>query len=90
MLGLNLQPRPTKFMRKLPPKHRRQVAEKIFALRSNPAPPDSEHLRGYNFRRADIGEYRIIYRVEEPFLKVYIIGKRNDDEVYKQLKRLGG
>lgn len=77
-------------MRKLPPKHRRQIAEKILALQNDPLPHDSEHLKGFHFRRADVGEYRIIYRIEEPLLKVYIVGKRNDDEVYKQLRRLEG
>ena len=47
-------------MRKLPPKHRRQIAEKIVSLRHEPLPPDSEQLKGLDYRRADIGEYRVI------------------------------
>jgi len=77
-------------MRKLPPKHRRQIAEKIVSLRHEPLPPDSEQLKGLDYRRADIGEYRVIYRVEGNTLRIPLIGKRNDDEVYKKLKRLGG
>jgi len=53
-------------------------------------PPDSEHLTGFPYRRASIGEYRIIYRVEEETLRIPLIHKRNDDEVYKRLKRMGG
>ena len=53
----------------------------------DPEPPDSS-LIGYPYRRADIGEYRIVYRVEGDCLKVALIGKRNDDEVYRQLKSL--
>ena len=37
--------------------------------------------------RADVGEYRIIYTVENDTLNVFVIGKRNDAEVYKKLKR---
>ena len=90
MLELDLKHRASKFMRKLPPKHRRQIAEKIVSLRHEPLPPDSEQLKGLDYRRADIGEYRVIYRVEGNTLLIPLVGKRNDDEVYKKLKRLGG
>jgi len=36
----------------------------------------------------DCGEYRIIYYVDGEVLRVPLIGKRNDDEVYKRLQRL--
>ncbi|MBI5470641.1 type II toxin-antitoxin system RelE/ParE family toxin [Candidatus Kaiserbacteria bacterium] len=90
MLDLDLKPRATKFMRRLPPKHKRQIGDKIFALRFDPTPPDSAKMTGFAYRRADIGEYRIIYRVEGPKLLIPLVGKRNDDEVYRQLKRLEG
>ena len=36
-----------------------------------------------------MGEYRIIYYVRESVvLIILLVGKRNDDEVYKQLKRI--
>jgi len=38
--------------------------------------------------RVDVGEYRIIFNVRDGVLNVPLIGKRNGDEVYKQLKRL--
>ena len=90
MLRARLEPLARKFIEKRPPKHRGQIVRKIDALCQNPFPPDSKPLAGYTLVRADIGEYRITYRVEDQVLHVYIVGKRNDDEVYKQLKRLGG
>jgi len=36
--------------------------------------------------RVDIGEYRIIYNVDGNVLKVFLIGKRNDDESYRTLR----
>ena len=79
-----------KFLKKLPPKHRRQVAGKISKLTENPAPPDAGPLRGYEnyYYRADIGEYRIVYRWSSTTLHVPLIGKRNDDEVYRKFKRM--
>jgi len=39
------------------------------------------------WRRVKSGEYRIIYRIDGNDLHVDIIGKRNDDEVYRLIKR---
>ena len=86
MLKLDITKQAIKFFRSLPAKQYRQVFNKILSLMEDPEPPDSSPLIGYPYRRADIGEYRIIYRVEESSLKVALVGKRNDDEVYRQLK----
>ncbi len=90
MLKLDVERRAEKFVRKLLPKHRRQISGKIIELCSDPVPPDSEQITGFPYRRVDIGEYRIIYRIEHKTLWIPLIGKRNDDDVYKRLKRLGG
>ena len=87
MLRVNLSRQAAKFIKKLSIKHARQVATKITGLRSNPYPPDSSKLKGYSYHRTDIGEYRIVYQVEAKILEILLIGKRNDDEVYKKLKR---
>lgn len=54
---------------------------------SNPNQHDVRPLVGYPLLRADIGEYRIIFDVEGDQLNVFLIGNRNDDEVYRALKR---
>lgn len=69
----------------LPPKQFRQIIRKVFDLLENPRPHDSEELRGYPFLRNDVGEYRIIYDVQGDTLRLIVIGKRNDAEVYRQL-----
>ena len=75
------------FLDRLPPKQFKQVPTKIFSLMANPEPHDSKKLKGYPYRRADIGEYRIVYRVEGDVLKITVVGKRNDSDVYKKLAR---
>lgn len=87
MLKLDLTKAALGFFEQLPPKQFRQVANKVFSLMENPEPHDSKELVGHPFRRADVGEYRIVYRVEDDILKVALIGKRNDGDVYKRLKR---
>ena len=88
MLKLDISKSSAKFLEILPPKQFKQVMGAMLSLLGNPYPVDSEKLAGYDFRRKDIGEYRIVYRVEDnEILKVSETGKRNDDDVYKRLKR---
>jgi mRNA interferase RelE/StbE len=75
------------FLKTLPPKQFRQVATKTFELMAEPEPPDSKTLTGYDYRRADIGEDRIVYRFDRECLYVALIGKRNDSDIYKRLSR---
>jgi mRNA-degrading endonuclease RelE of RelBE toxin-antitoxin system len=59
----------------------------------NPLPADYKELTGYpGYYRVDSGEYPIVYRFDPDadLVEVILAGKRNDDEVYKQLKRLLG
>jgi mRNA interferase RelE/StbE len=85
MLKLLVSKKAQKFLDGLPPKQFRQIIRKVFALLENPRPHDSEELRGYPFLRNDVGEYRIIYDVQGDTLRLIVVGKRNDEEVYRQL-----
>jgi mRNA interferase RelE/StbE len=85
MLKLLISKKAQKFLDKLPPKQFRQIVKKVFALLEEPRPHDSEELRGYPFLRNDVGEYRVIYDVQEDTLRLILVGKRNDAEVYRQL-----
>jgi mRNA interferase RelE/StbE len=72
----------------LPPKHCKQCFTTILRLIKYPHPQDSKKLQGHEgFYRVDAGEYRVIYRVNEDTIYISLIGKRNDDEIYRQLKR---
>jgi len=88
MLKLDLTKKAMAFLDRLPPKQFKQVAKKIFSLMADPEPHDSKELKGYPYRGTDIGEYRIICRLEENVLKIALVGKRNDSEVYKKMTRL--
>ena len=78
-----------KFIKKLPAKQYRQVVSTILSLRENPTPHDSAQLIGYSeYYRVDIGEFRIVYRFDKETVYIAIVGKRNDDEVYKRFKQI--
>ncbi|GBE93327.1 type II toxin-antitoxin system RelE family toxin [Nostoc cycadae] len=81
------------FLNGLQPKIAAQIAKKVLALNVDPLPADSQQLSGYQgYYRVDSGEYRIVYRffAEEDLVEVILLGKRNDYDVYKKLKRLLG
>jgi mRNA interferase RelE/StbE len=96
-MRVNFTKRAADSAKELQPKQARQIAAKIAKLRVNPYPQDSKKLHGSEFLRADSGEYRIIYWVskepdpetdrDEPVLNIDAIGKRNDDEVYRRIKK---
>ena len=89
MRQIDVKKTASKRMRALPPKHQRQVSQKIVSLALEPFQSDTKQLEGYTgIRRADIGEYRIIYTVTDVSLTIFIVGKRNDSDVYKRLNRL--
>ena len=77
------------FIEKVPHKHAKQILLRILGLCQDPQPPDSVQLKGSGegYRRTDVGEYRIIYRVVADTLEIPLIGKRNDDEVYRRFSR---
>ena len=90
MLKLKISKNVRKFLDNLPPKQFRQLVKRMFDLLDNPHPQDSLELKGYPFLRNDFGEYRLIYdvNVEEDTLRIIFVGKRNDSDIYRQLKVL--
>lgn len=79
------------FLKGLQPKIAAKIAKKVLALNVDPLPNDSKQLIGYpGYYRVDSGEYRIVYNFnpDEDLVEVILVGKRNDDEVYKKLERL--
>ena len=88
MLSLDMTHDCYKFVRALDAKPFRQVMSALLSLMQNPQPHDSATLTNTPYRRVDCGEYRIIYSVDGPVLRAVLIGKRNDDDVYKRLRRL--
>jgi mRNA interferase RelE/StbE len=65
----------------------RQLLVKIVELASNPRPQD--HIQLKDGFRVDSGEYRIYYEIDDRqrVVTVRLVGLRNDDTIYKELKR---
>lgn len=90
MKSLKMTNQAAKFLGSLDAKQYRQVGQKIFSLLHDAVPQDSALLTGAKSgeRRVDAGEYRIIYTASETEIEVLVIGKRNDDEVYRIWQRM--
>jgi len=87
VLKLDLTKDAGEFLVEREAKQSRQIWNKIIGLMKDPFPNDSAAVKGYpGYFRANIGEFRIIYKADKECLWVLIIDKRNDDEVYKRLK----
>ncbi len=89
MLKLEISKPAARFVETRQPKHQRQIIATIQALRDQPLPHDSKPLKSGEpgERRVDIGEYRVLYKVVGDTLCVMLVGKRNDDEVYRRFGR---
>lgn len=84
--ALRIKKNARKALAGLQPKFFKQVMTKIMLLMEQPRPQDYAPLQGYpGYYRADQGEYRIIYTIGESEVEVLRVGKRNDDEVYRNL-----
>ncbi len=88
-LKLELSRQALAFGERLQPKQRRQIAERLSLLTADPSSLPTEQLSGHApWRWLKSGEFRIIYEIDGETLRVHLIGKRNDDDVYKELRRL--
>lgn len=70
---------------KLEAKPAKQIWGKIVGLMKDSRPGDSIDI-GEGYFRTSIGEYRIVYKFDATTIYVVLVGKRNDAEVYRDLK----
>lgn len=77
------------FLDQLDAKQYRQIGRAVFRLMDVVEPSDTQRLKGATRgeRRIDVGEYRIIYTRSDQEVEILVIGKRNDDEVYRKWER---
>ena len=87
MRQIKLHKQAARFVTSVPPKQKRQIAATLVSLQEIVQPHDSKKLVGYDFYRVDCGEYRVIYTWDDSTVYVFIIGKRNDGDVYRKLQR---
>ncbi len=78
--------RVAKQLRDLPPQVFRRVDEAILALKDNPRPPSARKLRRIDIGdyRLRIGDYRIIYDINEERREIILVRVMHRREAYRK------
>lgn len=79
---VELRPAAVRSLRKLDPKVRRRVQGAIGLLAQDPRPPSARALQGRPGLRVRVGDYRIIYTVEDDVLLVVVVRLGHRRDVY--------
>jgi mRNA interferase RelE/StbE len=82
---IELRPAAVRDLRKLDTVVRRRLAAAIDRLAQTPRPPGVEKLQGQEDRyRVRVGEYRILYEIEDRALLVLVVRVGHRREVYRR------
>ncbi len=68
---------------RLPPVEARRIYAAIFALADNPRPHGCKKLEGQDSWRIRIGNYRVIYEINDRALVVTVVNVGNRRDVYR-------
>jgi mRNA interferase RelE/StbE len=68
----------------LPNKMHRKIIERLLSLQDNPRPPGSKKLGGGERYRIRIGDYRVLYTIDDAMQKIEVSAVGHRREVYRQ------
>jgi mRNA interferase RelE/StbE len=82
---IEFRPAALRDLKALPREILQRVSEKISALAENPRPMGVEKLSGSedDFYRIRIGDYRVLYSIQDKILLILIIKVRHRREAYR-------
>lgn len=82
MYQIIIKKKAKKFIDKLPVNERKRI---VYAIEQLPNGEDIKKLRGHdNLLRLRVGEYRIIYTVDNGKLIIFVVDVGNRGEIYKR------
>jgi len=68
---------------RLPPGVHRRISDKILTLEDNPRPFGSHKLRGEEEYRLRVGDYRVLYIIDDKARRVFVYGVAHRREAYR-------
>lgn len=84
---VEVSPAAARQLRKIDRRSLSDIAEKIDSLALEPRPRDCQKLRGHQgLYRVRVGEYRIIYGVEDRLVVVVVLKIGDRAEVYRRIR----
>ena len=72
-----------KLILKLPTGISTRIENSLLQLQENPRPAGCKKLKGRNGYRIRVGDYRIIYEIEDFILRVIVIDVGHRKDIYK-------
>ena len=75
-----------KALKEIPKANRKRIVEKIDSLAESPPNPDTTKMKGNNpFHKVRIGDYRIVYEIQEDVLVILVIKIGHRKDIYRNL-----
>ncbi|MEO6471218.1 MAG: type II toxin-antitoxin system RelE/ParE family toxin [Aeromicrobium sp.] len=81
---VEFRPAAARALRKLDPQTAQRVRGAVALLSQNPRPPGMRPLKGRPGFRVRLGDYRIIYSIEDEVLLIVVVTIGHRREVYRQ------
>ena len=79
---VELRPAAVRALRKIDPQMRDRIQGAIALLSADPLPPASRLLKGRPGRRVRVGDYRILYTIQDDVLLIVVVTIGHRREVY--------
>lgn len=80
---IEFRPAAVRALRKVDPRVRARIEGAITLLAEDPRPPASRPLRGRPGYRVRVGEYRIIYTINDDVLLIVVVTVGHRRDVYR-------
>lgn len=75
-----------KALKKIPKADQKRIADKIDSLAEDLPNPDTTKMKGNNpFHRIRVGDYRIIYEIQEDVLLILVVKIGHRKDIYRNL-----
>jgi len=75
-----------KALKKIPKANRKRIVEKIDSLAESPPNPDTTKMKGNNpFHKERVGDYRIVYEIQEDVLVILVVKIGHRKDIYRNL-----
>jgi mRNA interferase RelE/StbE len=75
-----------KALKKIPKAEQKRIADKIDSLAEDLPNPDTTKMKGNNpFHRIRVGDYRIIYDIQEDILLIMVLKIGHRKDIYRNL-----
>lgn len=81
---IELRPAAARALRRIDHQDRDRIRGAIALLAENPRPPGAKALQGRSGLRVRVGNYRIIYTIEDDVLLVVVVSLGHRSDIYER------